>query len=98
MQKKSGHMLSVRLNDSLWEKLALASEKEKLKKAAVVKRALEIYLARPKEETQTSLEVGRKVKALEEKYSEVLSKVDILSRQVDHLLGTTKDARRYSGK
>ena len=77
-------VLSVRLSSEMYKKLLLHSKKDNRPKSSIVKEALEFYLQH-KDAGNFNL-TNPAIKELQEKYYRVVNRIDIISKQIDHLM------------
>lgn len=87
---KSKVIVTARLDEELFRKLAQTAEKEKVSKSFIIKKALELYFAQKQVDVKDIAEISTRVKELERKYYEILNRLNTLSRQMERILKMRK--------
>ena len=87
---KDSVIVTARLDEELFRKLAQTAEKERVSKSFIIKKALELYFAQKQIDIKDLAEVSIKVKELERKYYEILNRLNTLSRQMERILKMKK--------
>jgi len=92
-----GKTLSIRLDESTYKMLEGVAEKEGVTKSTIVKRALKTYFKFRKKQRDVS-EIFDEVERLREGYIELRNRVNVLSTQVEKILGRLADEGRRNNR
>ncbi len=95
-----GHRpISLRIPDSDLKKIDEISTKENIKRSVVIQKAVKKYLEMYNgNETTSLLEVNKKIDELERKFSLLLSRVNILTNQIDRIVKKNEENKGNYGR
>lgn len=85
--------LSVRLDEDTYKTLEEVAKKEGIAKSVVIKKALKLYFKLRKRRREVD-EVLDEIEKLREGYIELRNRVNILSTQIEKILGRLTNERR----
>ena len=84
-------VISVRISEKSLERLDTIAEKENLNRSILIERAIEKYIDSYNEKKLQNTEfLLSKLSNLERKYSDILTRLNILTRQIDKLMAQKK--------
>lgn len=81
-------IVTVRLDEETFKKLSEISEREKISKGSILKKALHLYFKlenKNKIKIEDITELYDKVNELDKKYYKVINRLNIISRQLENL-------------
>ncbi len=90
-----GKTLSIRLDEDTYKILEDVAEKEGITKSAVIKRALKVYFKLRKRRRGID-EILDEIEKLREGYIELRNRVNVLSTQIEKILGRLANEQRGS--